>query len=278
MGRMRAGVVSAALMLAAAVIMLPFQAANGQSPSTTVVLPAYSASISGTTQYFDAIASAGATKVTFELSGGPSDLSDVQIATGTPTIYGWLAAWNSTTVSNGSYTLNSIAAYSGGVSATSTSVPLTVNNPPPSTTVVFPASGATLNGSQTQIHRRRGIAWCDRGHDRFDRSRWSPLTHPQRNPNSCRLDRRASRRIGVVRTYRFVLLDPERRLIRGRGQRHECFRSNNARCLYLLPRRRRVLDLRWECQLARGQTLSRRPSSSPAEPAKLTHPLEVFGS
>jgi hypothetical protein len=151
MGRMRAGVVSAALMLAAAVIVLPVQAANGQSPSTTVVLPAYSASISGTTEYFDAIASAGATKVTFELSGGPSDLSDVQITTGTATIYGWLAAWNSTTVSNGSYTLNSVAAYSGGVSATSTSVPLTVNNPPPSTTVVFPASGATLNGSQTQF-------------------------------------------------------------------------------------------------------------------------------
>jgi hypothetical protein len=38
------------------------------------------------------------TTVTYELSGGPSNLSDQSIATGSPTYYGWLAQWNTTAV------------------------------------------------------------------------------------------------------------------------------------------------------------------------------------
>ena len=119
------------------------------APATAVVLPANDATISGTTQYFDASASSGVTNVTYELSGGPSDLSDVPVATATPTIYGWLATWDTTTVPNGVYTLQSVAsAY--GVSASSSPVTVTVNNPPPSTTVLIPSSGATLTpASQT---------------------------------------------------------------------------------------------------------------------------------
>ena len=144
MGRVRVGVVLAALMLAAAVSVLPVQAANGQSPSTTVVLPRDNGTSSGTLQYFDAIAS-GATKVTYQLSGGPSDLSDVQIATATLTFVGWAAAWNTTTVANGQYTLQSVASYAGGVSATSAPVNVNVTNTPPTTTILVPANGATVS-------------------------------------------------------------------------------------------------------------------------------------
>jgi hypothetical protein len=123
---------------------------DNPAPATAVVFPANNATVSGTTQYFDATASSAVTSVTYELSGGPSDLSDVQIATGTGTLIGWLAAWDTTTVANGTYTLQSVASYSGGVSAASAPVTINVNNAPPSTTVVFPASGATLDSTQNQ--------------------------------------------------------------------------------------------------------------------------------
>jgi hypothetical protein len=116
-------------------------------PSTAVVLPSNNATVSGTTQYLDATASPGVTNVTYEVSGGPSDLSDVQVATATPTIYGWLAAWNTTTVSNGSYTLQTIASYAGGVSGTSSGITINVNNSPPSTSVVTPSNNATVSGT-----------------------------------------------------------------------------------------------------------------------------------
>ena len=50
------------------------------------------------------------------------------IATATPTIYGWLAAWNTTTVPNGTYTLQSVASYQGGVSGTSPGITVIVSN------------------------------------------------------------------------------------------------------------------------------------------------------
>jgi hypothetical protein len=98
---------------------------NNPSPATAVVLPSNGATLSSS-QYFDAMASPGVTKVQYELSGG--GLIDSVIATATPTIYGWLAAWNTTTVPNGSYTLQSIASYAGGVSGVSPGVTITVTN------------------------------------------------------------------------------------------------------------------------------------------------------
>jgi hypothetical protein len=76
----------------------------------------------------DASASANVTSVSYEVSGGPANLSDDVIATGTPTLYGWLAAWNTTGVANGTYTLQSVASYGGGVSGTSPAITLTVAN------------------------------------------------------------------------------------------------------------------------------------------------------
>ncbi len=116
---------------------------------TRVLVPASGSTLSGR-PYLDAEAGngPGVNKVLFELSGGPSDLSDQVIATGTPTIVGWLAQWNSASVPNGAYTLESVAADADAGSDTSTAVSLTVDNPTPTTTVVLPAAGATLKGSQ----------------------------------------------------------------------------------------------------------------------------------
>ena len=110
-----------------------------------VVLPLNGASLSGT-QYLDAVPSPGVTQVQYELSGGT--LSDSVIGTATPTIFGWIAAWNTTAVPNGTYTLQGVASYAGGVSATSPGVTITVNNAPPTTIVALPANGATVSGGQ----------------------------------------------------------------------------------------------------------------------------------
>jgi hypothetical protein len=90
-------------------------------PTTTVVLPANNARLSGT-QYLDASASSGASGVVYELSGG--GLSDDVVATGGENLYGWPAKWNTAAVPDGTYTLQSVASYAGGV--TGTSPPVTV--------------------------------------------------------------------------------------------------------------------------------------------------------
>jgi hypothetical protein len=100
-------------------------------PPTTVVLPSNGATLSGN-QYLDATASGGVTQVQYELSGASLSQPEV-IATATLTIYGWLAGWNTTTVANGTYTLQSVAHYASGASGTSTGTTITVNNPPPTT-------------------------------------------------------------------------------------------------------------------------------------------------
>jgi hypothetical protein len=146
MGISRIAVVSTALTLAAALSVLPVEVAGAQAPSTTVIIPASGATVSGISQVLDAAASSGATLVQYEITGGA--LNDSVIATATPTIYGWLAKWNTTAVPNGTYALQSLASASGGVSGTSTPVTVTVNNPPPSTTVVIPRSGATLDSAK----------------------------------------------------------------------------------------------------------------------------------
>ena len=74
----------------------------------------------------DASASAGVTSVVYQLSGGT--LTNQVIATATPTVYGWIAIWDSTGVPNGTYQLQSVASYSGGGSGTSPPFTITVAN------------------------------------------------------------------------------------------------------------------------------------------------------
>jgi hypothetical protein len=94
-------------------------------PTSSVVLPSNAATVAGN-QYLDAVTSPDVTKVQYELTGG--SLNDAVIATGTSTLYGWLAAWDTTTVPNGIYTLQSVASYAGGVSSASAPITISVTN------------------------------------------------------------------------------------------------------------------------------------------------------
>jgi YVTN family beta-propeller protein len=97
-------------------------------PATTVLIPSTGATQSGRTALLDASASTNVTSVKFEVSGGT--ITDQVVATGTPTLYGWLTQWNTYTVPNGSYSLQSVACYSGGNCGTSSPVTVDVFNPP----------------------------------------------------------------------------------------------------------------------------------------------------
>ena len=81
----------------------------------------------------------GIATVKFEISGG--SISDKVVSTGTASIYGWYGQWNTTAVPNGTYTIQSVATDSKGLSGTSAPVTVTVSNSSPSTSVVIPATG-----------------------------------------------------------------------------------------------------------------------------------------
>jgi hypothetical protein len=100
---------------------------NNPPPTTSVFLPSNGATVSGG-QYLDASASPGTTQVQYEVSGGPNNYVNQVIAGSTPTYVGWIGGWNTKSVPNGTYTLNSVASYAGGVSGTSLPITVTVNN------------------------------------------------------------------------------------------------------------------------------------------------------
>ena len=113
-------------------------------PTTSVVLPSNGATLSGS-QYLDAIASPGTSRVVYQLSG--NGLTNDVIAVATPTLYGWLAAFDTTTVPNGTYSLQSVAT-SGGLMGASPAVSVTVDTAAPTTSVVLPSNGVTVSGAQ----------------------------------------------------------------------------------------------------------------------------------
>jgi hypothetical protein len=116
-------------------------------PTTSVVLPSNGSSLTGG-RWLDAVASdyGKVTKVEYRLTGGT--FNKALIATGTSTAYGWIAGWDTTTVPDGTYTLQSVAYDAAGLSTYSAGVAITVDNSPPTTSVLVPSSGATLSGSQ----------------------------------------------------------------------------------------------------------------------------------
>jgi hypothetical protein len=114
-------------------------------PSTAVLVPSNGATLAGL-QWFDGSASPGVSSVQYELTGG--SLNHTVISTAGPTYYGWLGGFDTTTVPNGTYTLQSVASYGGGVTGTSPGITITVNNAPPSTAVLVPSNGATVSGGQ----------------------------------------------------------------------------------------------------------------------------------
>lgn len=140
------GAFGAALALAAAMSVVPLQVAGAQSPSTSVLVPSSGATLSGST-YFDASAP-NATSVGFVLFGGSYGYNGQLLCAATLTYYGWVCSWNTATVPDGTYLLVSVASGPSGI-AFSSGVRITVNNP--STTVIIPASGATLDTSQGYV-------------------------------------------------------------------------------------------------------------------------------
>ena len=135
--------VSVAVLLALTVMELVSESsATPTTPTTSVLVPATGATLSGTTT-LDATAS-NATSVEFWLFGGSYGFTGDMIGTATLTPYGWYSSWNTTTVPNASYALLSEAFNASG-SAVSARVSITVSNTP--TSVLVPASGAKLSGT-----------------------------------------------------------------------------------------------------------------------------------
>jgi hypothetical protein len=147
---LRAALAGSLLLAGLATFSLATASADATvTPSTTVTIPVNNATVSGTRVLFDAASSPGANSVLYQISGG--GLTNQVIATATPTYYGWLALWNSTSVPSGTYTLQSVASYSGSGSVSSGPITITVNNPPPSTTVIIPSSGATMDTTKEVV-------------------------------------------------------------------------------------------------------------------------------
>ena len=94
---------------------------------TSVVPPAHDAKLAGTT-LLDAKATAWVplTKVVFILTDPHHP--GMTISEGSSTKYGWLAKWNTASVPDGTYWLQSIAYDAGGASKTSTPVQITIRN------------------------------------------------------------------------------------------------------------------------------------------------------
>ena len=98
------------------------------SLSTQVLVPSNGASLKGKA-VLDASA-AGTRTITgvrFVLSGG-SLPTRVVVGTAVGTLYGWVAQWNTTSVANGTYNLQSVATEAGGTTATSPKITVKVSN------------------------------------------------------------------------------------------------------------------------------------------------------
>ncbi len=122
-------------------------------PTTHVATPTTGAAVSGTSYVLDASASASygvaITKVQFVLTGGSYNKS--VIGTATINNAGAIYLWNTTTVPGGTYTLQSLATDAAGNTAYSAGVTITVDNTPPSTAVLVPATGADLSGTSATL-------------------------------------------------------------------------------------------------------------------------------
>jgi hypothetical protein len=114
-------------------------------PATSVLLPSAGATLQGST-WLDAVASSqnGIASVQFEISGG--SMNHKVVGTGVATLFGFLFDYNTSTLPNGTYTIQSVATDNEGFSTTSAPVTVTTTNPP-TASVLIPSKGATLSGS-----------------------------------------------------------------------------------------------------------------------------------
>ena len=159
-------VVVAALTLGAAMSALPAQIAGAQSPSTSVLVPASGATLSGST-YLDASAS-NATSVEFLLFGGTYGYDAPVVCTATLSYYGWLCSWNTTTVPNGSYALVSKASGAGGAAFGGSAVSYHCQQPASNHHSLGPGEWCHVGYRRVPRCRRRRIAGCVHGLDQGD--------------------------------------------------------------------------------------------------------------
>ncbi len=119
-------------------------------PTTSVNLPSNGSTVAGGVWLAAAAQSPiGVTSVRFEVSG--ASVSDLSVGTGADTEWGWIGAWDTTDVPNGTYTLQSVVVDKDGNSVTSAGVMVTVDNLALHTQVLVPSSGATLSGSSAVL-------------------------------------------------------------------------------------------------------------------------------
>jgi hypothetical protein len=97
-------------------------------PPTSMLIPSNGASVAGTQVLLDASTpnNVGVTKVEFHLTGG--SLNNALVATGSASYYGWVVQWDSTTVPDGTYTLQSEAYDGAGYVGVSAPISVTVAN------------------------------------------------------------------------------------------------------------------------------------------------------
>jgi hypothetical protein len=98
-------------------------------PTTSIVIPSNGATLSGTSAQLDASASDNVkvNRVEFHLTGGNYNDAFIGLATETQG-FGWIYYWNSKSVPNGTYTLNSVAYDPAGNVGRSANVTITVHN------------------------------------------------------------------------------------------------------------------------------------------------------
>jgi hypothetical protein len=121
------------------------------SANTAILIPSAGTAEGRTSAILDAAAtaSAGVATVQFALTGGT--YSRTVIGTATPTSYGYILVWNTTGIPGGTYTLQSLVTDEDGGTAYSPGVTITVDNTPPTTAVIFPSTGANLQGTSALL-------------------------------------------------------------------------------------------------------------------------------
>lgn len=98
-------------------------------PTTSVLAPSFNSTVSGKRVVLVAAAADrtdGVNNVEFRLTGGA--LHDSLVGTAAHTLFGWIVKWNSTTVPNGTYSLQSVAYDYTGNSRHSAAISVTVHN------------------------------------------------------------------------------------------------------------------------------------------------------
>ena len=122
---------------------------DNTAPTTAVVRPAANSALQGTGAVLDASASdnVSVNSVQYVISGGTYNKS--VIGTATPTNYGYVYIWNTNSVPDGSYTLQSLATDEAGNPTYSAAISISVDNSPPTTAVTAPVNGKTLTGTAT---------------------------------------------------------------------------------------------------------------------------------